>query len=158
MDLIQEQAMDEDVEILPTRPVNSAEKVLREKFAESFAGQAEQMDKLGQQLITLELAIPGLYATVLKLTEGETATLSVDGWFIFTFGFWLAALTLTLIALVPRNWHVDPTILKPDPSGKTKTVDLETFFRKSAQYKRRLLIPAIVLFWLGILGAAIIVI
>ncbi|MCP4420638.1 MAG: hypothetical protein GY805_28865, partial [Chloroflexi bacterium] len=51
----------------------------------------------------------------------------------------------------------DPTILKPDPSGKTKELGLEDFFRKSALYKRRLLIPAIFLFWLGILGAAIIV-
>lgn len=149
--------MSEEVEVLPTRPINNSEKLLREQFAESIAGQAELMDKLGRQLITLELAIPGLYATVLKLTQGKDATLGVDGWFYFTFGCWFLALTLTLVSLIPRNWQVDPTILKPDPTGKTKELGLEDFFRKSALYKRRLLIPAIFLFWLGILGAAIVV-
>lgn len=149
--------MSEADEVLTTRAPNSSENMLLEKFAESIAGQSDLMDKLGQQLITLELAIPGLYATVLKLTQGDKATLTVDGWLYFTFGCWFAALTLTLTSLIPRNWQVDPTILKPDPTGKTKELGLEEFFYKSARYKRRLLIPACLLFWLGILGAVVVI-
>ena len=61
---------------IPTRPPSNSDTLLREKFDESIAAQSEQMDKLGQQLITLELAIPGLYATVLKLISGEGTTLN----------------------------------------------------------------------------------
>ena len=59
---------------LPTRPVSGSETLLRNKFAESIVGQSELMDKLAQQLITLELAIPGIYVAVLKLTAGDDAT------------------------------------------------------------------------------------
>ena len=138
---------------IPTRPPNKGEELLREKFAESIAGQSKLMDKLGRQLITLELVIPGLYATVLKLAQGKDATLPVNNWLYATFLFWFVALLLTLISLIPRNWQVDPTILKRDPAGQGKALGLEDFFHKSARYKRRLLIPACLLFWLGILTA-----
>lgn len=142
---------------LVTRPPNSAEKLLQQKFAESQAGQSELMDKLARQLITLELAIPGIYAAVLKLVQGEDATLPSSGWLIFTFVCWFLALLLTLISLIPRQWNVDPTILKSDPTGKGKALSLEDFFYKSARYKRRLLIPASLLFFAGIVGAALLV-
>jgi len=139
---------------LSTRPVSSNETVLRDKFAESLVGQSELMDKLGQQLITLELAIPGLYATVLKLTQGENATLALNWWLYSAFGCWFLALLLTLWSLVPQRWQVDPTILKQDPAAQGAPLGLEDFFFKSAQFKRRLLIPAALLFWVGILCAA----
>ena len=145
-----------DETILTTQPVSSSDTVLREKFAESIAGQSELMDKLGQQLITLELAIPGLYATVLKLVQGEKATLTVDNWLYFTFGSWFIALVLTLISLIPREWDVDETMLKPDPAGRGDMLSIEEFFFNSARYKRRLLIPACIFFWLGIMGATLI--
>jgi hypothetical protein len=144
-------------ETISTRPVNRSEELLREKFAESIAEQSALMDKLGRQLITLELAVPGLYATVLKLTQGDKATVAADAWFYVTFGCWFLALVLALISLVPRNRQVDPTMLKPDPKGKSTVLDLETFFHQSARYKRRLLIPSILLFWGGILSAAAVI-
>jgi len=138
---------------IPTRPPHKGEELLREKFAASIAGQSELMDKLGRQMITLELAIPGLYATVLKLAQGKDATLPLNNWLYTTFLFWFVALLLTLVSLIPRNWRVDPTILKRDPAGQGDALGLEEFFYKSARYKRRLLIPACLLFWLGILTA-----
>ena len=143
-----------------TRPVNAAEKMLRQKFAESVAGQSEQMDKLAQQLITLELAVPGLYAAVLQLVHGKEATVTVDRWLYLTFGCWFLALALTLFSLIPRRWQVDPTLLKGDIAGDDGPVDalsLEEFFYKAAQWKRRLLIAATLLFWLGVLGATLFV-
>lgn len=144
--------------ILTTRPLSSSEKLLRDKFYERYVGQNELMDKLAQQLITLELAIPGLYATVLKLLQGETAVLPDGFWLYFTFGCWFLALLLTLFSLIPRTWRVDPTILKGDPAGKGEggVLGLEAFFYQSARYKRILLIPACLLFWVGIASAALI--
>ena len=76
--------------VLTPRPVAGPETVLRNKFAESLVSQSDLMDKLAQQLITLELAIPGIYATVLKLTAGADATVAVDAWVIGAFACWLA--------------------------------------------------------------------
>jgi len=143
--------------VLSTRPVTSSESVLRDKFAESIAGQSELMDKLAQQLITLELAIPGLYAAVLKLTAGDAATVPVNNWFYGAFGCWSVALLLALVSLIPRTWKVDPTLLKADATSKGGVLGLEDFFRKSAAYKRWLLIPSAVLFALGIFCAAMLV-
>ncbi len=140
---------------ISTRPPASSDKLLREKFYEQMAGQSDLMDTLARQLITLELAIPGLYATVLKLIQGQDATLEAGFWLYFAFACWFLALLLTLFSLIPRNWKVDPTIIKQDPAGRGETLGLEAYFHKSAQYKRRLLIPACVVFWLGILGAAV---
>ena len=56
---------------IPTRPISDNEELLREKFYESIASQSETVDKLSEHLLTLELAIPGLYATALKLVGGE---------------------------------------------------------------------------------------
>jgi len=142
---------------ISTRPPNKGEELLREKFAESVVAQSELMDKLAQQVITLELAVPGLYATVLKLTQGDEATFTTGFWFYATFACWFLALVLALISLVPRNWRVDPTRLKSDPKGQSTVMGLEEFFHESAQYKRRLLIPSILLFWVGILSAAVVI-
>jgi hypothetical protein len=142
---------------LPTRPVSGGESVLRTKFAESIAGQSEAMDKLAQQLITLELAIPGIYVAVLKLTAGDGATVAVNNWLYGAFGCWFAALLLALISLIPRTWKVDPTILKADAAAKDGTLGVEDFFRRSARYKLRLLIPSALLLAAGILCAAMLV-
>ena len=56
---------------IPARPVSENEKLLRQKFYENIASQSDLMDKLSERLLTLELAIPGLFAAVLKLTRGE---------------------------------------------------------------------------------------
>ncbi len=139
---------------LSTRPVNSSQTVLREEFAKSIAGQAALMDKLAQQLITIELAIPGIYAAVLKLVAGDDATLTVNNWVYGAFVCWLAALVLALISLIPRTWNVDPTILKADKKAKGTALGVEDFYRKSAAYKRWLLIPSTLFFAAGVLCSA----
>lgn len=144
-------------EPIKTKPVSTTTNILREKFYAQYANQSEQMDALARQLITIELAIPGLYATVLKLTQGDKATLPADNWLYFTFGCWFLALALTLAALFPRRWKVDPTKIKPDPTGKdSQTLSLEEFFYKSAQSKYWLLVAACLIFGLGIFGAVIV--
>ena len=140
---------------IPTRPVNENEKLLREKFYKSITGQSDLMDKLSGRLLTLELAIPGLYATVVKLIGGDTATVSRNAAFYGTFACWLLALILTLVALIPKKWTVDPTLLKQDPKKYSEGLGIEDFFAKSAQYKRCLIIASSILFFVGIFSAAL---
>ena len=154
-----EQNLERDL-VISTRPVNQGEELLRQKFAESLVGQSDLMDKLAQQLIVLELAVPGLYAAVLKLVQGENATLPTNWWLYATFGCWGLALILTLLSLVPRRWTVDPTKLKGDPNREpdlSQPLSLEEFFTLSAQYKRDLLIAAMIFFWVGIFCGALLV-
>ena len=139
---------------IPTRPITDNENLLRQKFYESFAAQSDLMDKVSKRLLTLELAIPGLYATVLKLVSGEKGTVRVNTAFYVTFTCWLLALIFTLIALVPKNWTVDPSLLKQDPRKYSEGIGIEDFFVKSAHYKRRLLIVSSMLLFAGIFSAA----
>jgi hypothetical protein len=138
-----------------TIPPSPVVKKLQEKFAETIAGQADLLDHLARQLIALELALPGLYATVLKLVSGDKATLTFSVILWFAFGLWLAALLLTLASLFPRKWVVDREIMQQDPKAKTRELGIEDFFKRSARYKRWLLLPACLLFFAGIVCAAI---
>lgn len=137
---------------LPTSPLTDDDTILQQKYREAVAGQAELMDKLGAQLITLELAIPGLYATVLKLVQGETATLPANNNLIYlTFACWLLALLLTLIAIIPKRWNVNQNVMIQDPRRyQSDGLGIEDFFHQSARYKMRLLIPSSLLLWTGI--------
>jgi hypothetical protein len=140
---------------LTTRPPDTYEEKIKEKYAESFANQSDLMDKLAQQLLALELAIPGLYATVLKLISGDKATVPVNNMLYVTFGLWVVALGLTLMALIPREWKVNPEIMLQDPKSTTGELGIKDFFAKSARYKRNLLIVATILFFFGIAFAAL---
>ena len=122
-----------------TRPPSSGENLLREKFFESVTAQDELMGKVAGQLLTLELAIPGIYATALKFVRGDTATVQLNFAFYFTYGCWLLALALTLYALIPKDWKVNPSILRQDPAKYHEGLGLEDFFRQAAQHKRRLI-------------------
>jgi len=138
---------------ISTRPLSDNEKLLREKFYESIAAQSELMDKLSERLLTLELAIPGVYAAMLKLVSGDKDTVKVNAALYLTFACWLLALILTLIALTPRMWVVDPTMLKQDPKKFSEGLGIEDFFAQSARYKRRLVTASSILFFGGIIGA-----
>ncbi len=139
---------------IQTIPVSEEDKLLRAKYYESVAAQSDLMDKLSEHLLTLELAIPGLYATVLKLVGGDGAKVIVNPAFYITLVLWLVALGLTLLALIPRKWKVNPDILKQDAKKLAKELGIQDFFEQSAAYKRRLLIASSLLFFAGIVSAA----
>lgn len=139
--------------VFASRPPTPGERALIEKFHERLADQSTLMDELARQMVTVELAVPGLFAAVLALLRGQDATLPAGPLVVVTFGCWLLALVLTFVALFPRNYRVDPTVLRRDPAAAGDTLGVEDFFRKSAEYKRRLLVAAAVVFWLGIAAA-----
>ena len=138
---------------ISTRPLSEDEKLLRKKFYESIAAQSDLMDKLSERLLTLELGIPGLFATVVKLTLGDKATVTVNTAMYVAFAFWLLALILILFALTPRKWQVDPTILKQDPNKFSDGLGIEDYFTRSAIYKRRLIFASSLLFFVGVFSA-----
>jgi hypothetical protein len=141
---------------ISTRPVGENENLLRKKFYENIAAQSDLMDKLAERLLTLELGIPGLFATVLKLTRGDDATLPINAALNTAFALWFLALVLTLIAIVPRKWNVDVGVMKQDPKKfSSEGYGIEDFFAQSALYKRRLLITSSIVFFAGIFFAAL---
>ncbi|MFK7891892.1 MAG: hypothetical protein AB8B63_13835 [Granulosicoccus sp.] len=137
-------------EPISTQPLDSGDLVLLDKFHEDIARQSERMDDLAKHLITVELAVSGLYATVLKLVGDKGQVLLAGPFLWITFLFWLIALALSLIALFPRQYDVDTNVLDGHNrrSGATGVTD---YFHKSARYKRRLLIFSSLFFYLGII-------
>lgn len=112
---------------------------LQDSFAKEVANQATRMDDLAKQLISLNLAIPALYGAVLKLTQGDGAT--VSGWLVFiAFFSWLVALGLALITLLPVKNKADPN----------KLAALEQYFSATAQRKQKLVIAASLLTFFGV--------
>lgn len=138
---------------IPARPLDENEAALRKKFYESITAQADLMDRLAERLLTLELGIPGLFATVLKLIRGDSATLLINPALYLAFGLWLLALILTLAALTPKKWTVDPNILRQDPRKFSAGLGIEDYFTQSALHKRRLLVASSLLFFAGIFSA-----
>ena len=138
---------------ISTRPLSDDEKLLRKKFYEQIAAQSDLMDKLSGHLLMLELGIPGLFATVVKLTRGDKATLISNAAFYITFACWLLALLVTLVALTPKKWQVDITVLKQDPQKFSEGLGIEDYFEQAALYKRRLIFVSSFLFFIGIFSA-----
>jgi hypothetical protein len=144
--------MAEEKQIL-TRPINEYEKVLRTKFYTCVAEQNELMDKVSEHLLTIELAIPGAYAAILKMIHGDDATLSLNWAFYVTFIAWFIALVLTLFAILPKKWKVDREILKQDPQKMDQSLGIEDFFEKSSDRKFWLIIASTLSFFVGVIAA-----
>lgn len=117
---------------LKAAPVTRYDKTLLDSFAKDVAAQSTRLDDLARQLITLNIAIPGLYATVLKFIHGEAFKVQEPIMLLITFGAWMLALGFAFTSLYPEHYQVDPD----SPS------DIETFFYHSARRKLRWLMAA----------------
>jgi hypothetical protein len=103
------------------------------------------MDRLAQALLTVELAIPGLYATSLKLVSGkESLTLTTP--LGIAFACWFVALVGCLYVLIPKRYPVNPEELRNSEQS------IENFFHRSARHKWRWLLASIVCFIAGIIS------
>jgi hypothetical protein len=147
--------IDEPEEILGSSSPSTADEELEKGLAAAMIGQPTLLDELGKQMVTLCLAIPGLFATVLKLTGGDDAVLPANCFVFWAFGCWLAALVLSLASLVPVTRKVDRQVMRrAQPAAKGQALSIEEFFTQSAKYKRRLLVAAALLCFAGIALAA----
>ena len=135
---------------LPTRPPDRGEKILQEKFYEHLAAQSDLMDKIAAQLLSVELAVPGLYAAVLKLVRGDEATVPLNTCAYIAFALWLLALTLTLASLLPRKWPVNTALLRQAPHKTDESLGIADFFERTASWKHNLLLASSIAFFAGI--------
>lgn len=133
--------MSEDEMIVRSEPLSVMDEKLKEKFAEDIAHQSKLMDELGKLLITLELAIPGVYATVLKIV-GKESTVEHTIWIYMGFLFWALALVLTMLALFPSLYKVQSDRLDK----------IEAFYYESAKRKAQILGWSIFFFFIGIVS------
>ena len=134
--------------ILVGQPLSKTDVVLQQGFADEIVQQSKRLDELAKQLITLELAIPGVYAAVLKMAHGPDGVV-VEPALIITFSLWALALGLTLVSLIPVKYSVDPDLLDGESSAGGG-ISVRAYFSQSAKRKRDLLLPACGLVFVGI--------
>ena len=134
-----------DNKVIKTTKPGNVETMLRQRFYNAVADQAALMDRLAQTLLTVELAIPGLYATILKLVSGEK-TLVLSCPLKLAFLFWLLALLANLWVIFPKKYVVNSSEIRHSEAS------IESFFYNSANNKWRLLLISITFFIAGIGG------
>jgi len=141
--------MDED--IVYSAPPSKSDEELEKGFVTAIIDQPKLLDELAKQMVTLNLAIPGLYATALKLIGGDDAVVNSAIMIGGAFVFWFIALVLSLVSLRPRKWTVDRSKLRSNkPAASGQPLSIEEFFMASATYKRRLLAAATLFCFAGI--------
>ena len=139
-------------EIIPGQQPQPADEALIKAYHDAVIKQADLYVDLAKELLKLELAIPGIYAAALKLVTSQSPNVSLVA---AAFGFWLLALVATLQALFPRRYEVlHDAVQRVGRAEANGPLTIEEFLQQSAQDKRRLLLWAIPLFFLGIAFAA----
>jgi len=128
-----------------TAPLGYVDRTLREKFAEDVASQIDRMDALAKQLIVLELAIPSVYATMLKLTSGGGGSLDDPFFLALAFVVWLAALGFTLSSIIPQKQQLDQDSLTA----------IQDYFSRNATRKWQCLMVASIATFMGIAFAVV---
>lgn len=138
-----------------THPASPRVDLLRSKFDEDIVNQAQRLAEVAKLMITVELAVPGLYATALKLIRGDQAMLGLGPAVYTAFFFWFIALVATLMTLVPKRYQVDRDIIRRSPPDEfALPLSIEAYFKKSAQHKYHAIVVSCVCFFAGI-GAAV---
>lgn len=126
-------------------PLSKTDETLLECFAKDVAAQATRLDELAKQLITLGIAIPGIYAAILQLiSTNKVITDNVQLLFL-AFFCWLASLGLCLTSLLPVKYTIDPDSL----------TEIQHYFSSSARRKLFLLILACIFSMGGIYLAVV---
>ena len=100
---------------IKTEPPSPETQFLREQYYAAKTKQSDLMDAWARDLLKLELAIPGIYAAVLKFVEGSSAKAPDSPLLFGVFGCWGVSLLITVVAIVPRAWKVDVAKVKAIP-------------------------------------------
>lgn len=143
--------------IIQTRPPSELDKFLQQKFTEEIVQQASRLDELAKQLFTLELAVPGVYVTVLQLVLGEKTSLGLNGFLISAFILWFLALLLTFFTIFPNNrYKVNRNLIRRESvSNPEDGISIEEFFQKSARDKYWELVVSSICFFAGLACAGL---
>ena len=130
---------------------------LQESFAQDFIQQSNRLDDTTKRLLTLQLAIPGIFAVLLKLLpEGQAQAVEATQLYrdIILIGSaflsWTLALIFSLWALQPKKHTVNPQVLENKSQDKS-FFGLIDFYQASAQHKHRHITISSLLTLLGLL-------
>lgn len=141
----------------PAEQMPEGDKFLVQQYEREIVTQVERLDDIAKQLLALGLAIPGLFATLLKLVAGDDGALPVNGFLYGAFFFWFVALFAVLNALLPRQYLVNPRTIRRSAASAdcNKTpLSIEEFYLCSARYKWRATGLAATAFLIGVALAA----
>lgn len=121
-----------------TSAPSALDKALQEQIIEDFSQQNQLLSDSAKTLLSLQIAIPTLFAALLKMQAGKDAMLNLDSFsgsvfVIAAFLFWLLGLYLSLSALNPRHYRVDPHLLQAPKDNPAR--DIYSFYQDSAAYK-----------------------
>ncbi len=130
------------------------DQALLDAYYQEPVKQVERFADLAKELFKVELAIPGIYAAVLRLVGKEQSAnhLAV----LIAFLFWLAAFLLTLRAIFPRRYEVLENVVRSSqPTLGWGPLSIEEYFQRSTRDKQQLLLGSIFLFCIGIAAAVL---
>ena len=113
-------------------PLGEFDKALLNSFAHDITAQTNRFDNLSKMLIGLSIAIPGLYAAVLRLTLNPNVSLLQSPLLWVAFVAWLLTLGFALVSLIPNQHTIDPDNITA----------IEHYYRDQAQRKWRLMSAA----------------
>lgn len=140
-------------DILETSPASPDAEFLVQEYWKETVKQADRMDDLAKELFKLEVAIPGLYVTALKLFADKGGRIS--GYVMWAFICWGLALVVTLWGLIPKRYRVmmDAVERVQEPIFRDGRMTIKQYFSAVAGRKRWFLIVASALFFIGIVLA-----
>ncbi len=115
-----------------TTPLGEFDKALLNSFAHDMTAQTKRFDNLAKMLLGLNIAIPGLYAAVLRLTLNPHVALLQSPLLWVAFVAWLLSLGFALVSLLPNQHTIDPDNMTA----------IEHYYRDQAQRKWRLMTAA----------------
>lgn len=132
---------------------------LQESLNKDLVEQSNRLSETAKSLLTLQLAVPGIFAAILKMFEGSKATLVQADYFTTTliigaFLSWMLALGLTLSVLRPDPYRVNPLATSRKAEGKSEkeqTLGLLELYQQSAVRKFQRVTISSGLTFLGIL-------
>lgn len=134
-----------------TKPSDQA---LLSAYYQEPVKQAERFADLAKELFKVELAIPGIYAAVLRVAGMEQPP--NHGAVGVAFALWTVALGLTLRTIFPRKYEVLENVVRLGrPMPHRGPFSIEEYFQKSMQDKRRQSLWSILLFCAGVAAAVL---
>jgi hypothetical protein len=116
------------------------DKALLANFAKDITDQTSRFDALAKILIGLNIAIPGFYAAILRLTLNPQISLLKSPLLWVAFVGWLLSLGLAMVSLIPSQYSIDPDNLTA----------VEHYYQHQAQRKWRLMTTAVFSSFFGI--------
>lgn len=143
---------------LPTRPPSPEGTELVAAFAKERSQQLARFDDLAKELLKVELAVPGLYLSALKL--GKEPSLSQSPWGAalnsLAFVLWACALVAGLWSLFPKKYQVLRDVpFRIEPTQGTEPLSIDEFYAIVTCFKGVCLRWSAAFFLSGTIAAAI---